>query len=501
MLLLKIFTAILFTLDSLYYLWMLQLNGYFLSRSLKNLLFSKAFLFCSVLSIVQLIISLIFPIFALLTNFICGLLLLPFIFSAQKTPIRITNRIIRWISSNFIIFLLLCIFCSPYTLPILQLPVILLSNLLLLPLEKIINNKYLKKAKNKIKQMQCKVIIITGSYGKTSTKNILQDFLSTKYNTLMSIGNYNTPLGLAKFINSIKDKQDILILEAGAKRKGDIAKICKIFKPDYAIITGVTSQHLETFGSLKNIIETKGEVLDYLSKDGCCVINADDSNSSGYFSKNINMLSAGKKGKDYSYEEFSFSPNGSKFKIVFGNKNVEIETKLLGELFAKNITFAFALAEKLGCDPNKMAEVSKNIPYIPHRLELLKTGDIYILDDSYNANIIGVEGLLEVLSIFPSTKSIVSQGIVEVGKESFLQNYTFAKRMAKVVDYCAVIGQNSQALYNGLLAGGKSKEKIFICKTLDEAVEKLLAKTEKDGVIAFQNDLPDNMLTQHRRLK
>lgn len=497
MVLIKIFTALFWVIGASYYVWIMQLNGYFLNRCAKSVFFNKSILFAVVLSIVQIVLSLTFKDFAIINNFLCALLLTPFVFSGKKTPLKLTKRVIRWLLTIFALSIFAIFMLGGYCLPMLQLPIVLMANFILLPLEKLINCIYLLKAKKKLSDMGSIVIMITGSYGKTSVKNILYSFLSTKYSTAMSVENYNTPLGLAKFINSLDEKKEILILEAGARQKGDVAKICKLFKPTHAIITGVTSQHIETFGTLKKVIATKGEVLDFL-ENGYCIINSDDVNSRFYYDKYSNLVFAGKNGKDFSYGDLKISPSGSVFDIKLKEKKVKISTRLLGSICAQNVILAYALATKLGCSSAELLQQAEQLPYIPHRLELIKKDDFFILDDSYNANPMGMEGFLEVLGCFSSTKSVISQGIVEVGKETFAQNYAFAKKLAGVADYCAVLGQNSKVLYKGLLDGGFNEEKLFVCRDLNEAVQKLLPNTLSDGVIAFQNDLPDNMMARRR---
>ena len=472
----------------------MQLNGYYLNRSIKDLIVSKPFCFSFGLSIFQFVFAYLFTKFVLLTTFLCAILLLPFAFVGKKTPLKFTSRMIRWCGLNFVLILGLNLLLGGWYCPVLVLPTVLLSWLILLPIENLIKLSYILKAQKKLKQMGCCVILITGSYAKTSTKNLLNAFLSTKYDTVCSPKSFNTPIGLAKFINEIKGNPQYIILEGGAKQKGDIAKICKLFKPTHAIITGVVAQHLKTFKTLQNVIKTKGEVLKFLPKDGYCVLNADDDNSKIYFLQNPNAISVGKKGVDFAIKEVKVSLNGTEFKIVTKNdKETSLATPLLGSISAQNITFAYALATKLGCDKNQIAKVVNDLDYIPHRLQLIKQGNRYILDDSYNANPLGVDAFLEVLNCFPSPKCVVSQGIVETGKDTFLYNYSFAKKLSKIVDYCAILGQNKKILYKGLIDGGLSKDKIFICDTLKDATTKINLNASSGGVIAFQNDLPDNM--------
>lgn len=498
----RFLTAFFLTVASMYYVWIMQLNGYFLNRSIKKLLNCSAFYFGLLFTVLQTAINFLLAEIAIYTDFIFAVLLAPYVFFAKKTPIKLTKRVCRWAILILLMFICLNLLLDTWCLPILILPTVILSHYILLPLQYLINLYYLKRAQKKVSKMKSTVIIVTGSFGKTSTKNILNAFLQTKYSTACSDSSFNTPLGLAKFINGLNQDKEFLILEAGAKSKGDITKICRLFKPTHAIITGVALQHLETFGSLNNIIETKGEVLNFLTNDSICILNADDLNSKDYFKKdNFSAVSVGKNGKDFYYSDLKITPEGTSFSINTQKDSYNISTPLLGSVSAHNITLAFALAIKLGCNALKLLEAAKNLEYIPHRLQLIKQNDVYILDDGYNANPLGVEGFIEVLNSFNGIKAVVSQGIVEMGDQTVAENYRFAKKLAKVADYCALLGQNTPSLYKGLVDGEFDKQRIFVCESLQEAVSALLPYLSKDSIIAFQNDLPDNMNGQKRRQK
>ena len=187
MVLIKIFTALFWVIGASYYVWIMQLNGYFLNRCAKSLFFNKSILFAVVLSVVQIVLSLTFKDFAIINNLLCALLLTPFVFSGKKTPLKLTKRVIRWLLTIFALSIFAIFMLGGYCLPMLQLPIVLMANFILLPLEKLINCIYLLKAKKKLSDMGSIVIMITGSYGKTSVKNILYSFLKPLYSHFLSI--------------------------------------------------------------------------------------------------------------------------------------------------------------------------------------------------------------------------------------------------------------------------------------------------------------------------
>ena len=212
----------------------------------------------------------------------------------QKTPLKQTHRMQRL---TFVLFLLmsaltfaLIMLFSEYV-PFVRfgvvaitpifLPVIVpLAHFICIPMENTFRLVYKKRAKKKLASMPNLIKIgITGSYGKTTTKHILNVMLSTKYSVCMSPHSFNTPMGLTKVINNyLETNHEILIAEMGARQVGDIAYLCNLIHPKHAIITGVGNQHLATFGTLDNIYKAKKELVDAI-EDGYICFNAQNEGS------------------------------------------------------------------------------------------------------------------------------------------------------------------------------------------------------------------------------
>ena len=150
-----------------------------------------------------------------------------------------------------------------------------------------INNNFKRKAIRKLKEMtNLKVVGITGSYGKTSSKNILNDILNVKYNSFPTPKNFNTPVGLIITINNYLDKfNDIFIAEMGAFKRGEIKELCDLVHPTYGILTTIGTTHLDSFGSRENIQKGKFELIESLPPDGIGILNADDPYQVSYQSK------------------------------------------------------------------------------------------------------------------------------------------------------------------------------------------------------------------------
>ena len=204
--------------------------------------------------------------------------------------------------------------------------VVLIANIINFPVEKMVYYHYKRKAINKLKNMNnLKVVGITGSYGKTSSKNILSDILNVKYNALATPKNLNTYYGLMMTINNNLDKfTDIFIAEMGAYVRGEIKGLCNFVKPKYGILTTIGTAHLESFGSEENIISAKFELIESLPKDGIAVLNGDDPKQVNYKLKNdVRVIWTGIKNTDADVRAINIkcSNKGTNFDVLFKNES------------------------------------------------------------------------------------------------------------------------------------------------------------------------------------
>ena len=256
--------------------------------------------------------------------------------SQNKLPLKYTARVKRLIVTNTITLLLPIVIMSfivsetnlVYCYLFLGLFAylnnlyILIALLINTPIESLVGYYFKRKAINKIKSMKTlKVIGITGSYGKTSSKNILNDILNIKYNSMPTPKNFNTPFGLMITINNYLDKfTDVFIAEMGACQEGDIKELCDLVHPKYGIITKIGVAHLATFGSRENIQKTKFELIESLPSDGIGILNGDDKWQRNYKIKNsckIKWIGIDSEDVDVRAKNITLSPKGTKFDCYF----------------------------------------------------------------------------------------------------------------------------------------------------------------------------------------
>lgn len=421
----------------------------------------------------------------------------------SKGKVKYTKRALR-----IFITALLSSFAATFFVPCLGIvlfPMLLpLATYILFPLELLINAYYTNKAKKRIASSGAVKIGITGSYAKTSVKNILCEMLSSQYRCIATPKSYNTPLGIASFVNSFfskgkknknyneLDNYQFIIFELGAKREGDITKLCKMTLPQYGILTAIDECHMETFVTLDNVAKCKRELVSYLKPCDICVLSCDSSLSSQSGGIGVcRKIYAGLGGSDVYAKDLKLSCYASEFTLCLEGEEIPCQTPLLGRHSVSNICLCAALARQLHISAENIKKSISSLCPVPHRLSIINKGDLTIIDDSYNANLKGVDALVEVLLLFDKKRIVITQGVAESGQQSERINIEAGEKLSAAADIAYIIGGNWAALKIGLLKGGMKKENIYFCKSVEQAVGQMQKYLDSPAVAAFQNDLPD----------
>ncbi|MFI3265395.1 MAG: UDP-N-acetylmuramoyl-tripeptide--D-alanyl-D-alanine ligase [Rikenellaceae bacterium] len=380
--------------------------------------------------------------------------------------------------------------------------IVLLADLINKPIEKAITGWYINDARKIIASRKDLIVIgITGSYGKTSTKNYLYRMLTEKYNVLVTPGNYNTLLGVVRTIREqLRPQHQIFIVEMGAKQRGDIREICDLVNPTIGIVTSVGEAHLETFKSVENIQKTKFELIDSLPKHGYGVVNFDSKSIKQYDYKSacpivgysIDEPTANIKAQDVSYDS-----KGVSFSLNIGNEQLNFHSPLLGGGNVLNIAAGVVVASNLGVSAKELQRAIQQLQPVEHRLSMSRAGGLTILDDAYNSNPTGAKMALDVLRDFTrvqgASRVIITPGFVEMGANQAEANYTFGCQIAASVDYAVIVNRlNREAIVKGLDDMGFGVENYFVADTLNQARAHLASRLKAGDVILYENDLPDS---------
>ena len=431
-----------------------------------------------------------------------------------KKPLVITARVKRLIATTIILHLIPIVLIIIYRdnllishflififilFAYLNTFVILLANFInKYTLEKYVYHHFKSMAVKKLKSMpNLKVIGVTGSYGKTSSKNILADILNIKYATLPTPRNLNTPYGLIITINNHLDKfTEVFIAEMGAYVRGEIKDLCNLVHPKYGILTRIGTAHLESFGSEENIQKTKFELIESLPLDGIGVLNRDDPKQVSYKLKNkckILWIGIDEKDVDVHASDIKCSSVGTTFNVTFkgDKKKYEFETKLLGNHNVYNILAGIALGLEFGMNMEQLKAGVRKVRAVEHRLELKSKGDITFIDDAYNSNPTGSKMAIDVLRMMPGKHIIVTPGMIELGDQEYEKNKEFGMQMKGIDEVILVGEEKTKPIQDGLREIGFDEEHIHIINDVLKSFD--LVNKLKDGetYVLLENDLPD----------
>ena len=388
----------------------------------------------------------------------------------------------------------ICCVIAALLLPLL----VALAGVLALPIEKLIFHLYFKDAEKKLLEKPRLIRIgITGSYGKTSTKFILAEILSQKYNVLATPASFNTPMGVTRIIRErLTPAHQVFIGEMGARHVGEIKELSNLVHPTIGILTAVGPQHLDTFKTIERIEKTKYELIDALPQDGLGVFMNDDGIVTRLYEKTGKpKMLAGKEGADAWASDVSVSPQGSHFTLHLGDwEPFECTTPLLGRHNIGNICAACCVAKHLGLNREQIRRGIQQLKPVEHRLQLLKTaGGVTVIDDAFNTNPTSSKEALRVLSSFPGRRVIVTPGMVELGAEEARYNEEFGQAMADAVDVAVLVGKrHTEPIQKGLTEKGFPPESIHVVASLDEAIRVVNGILRPGDVVMYENDLPDH---------
>ncbi len=425
-------------------------------------------------------------------------------FEQVKIKLKFTKRVMRMCVTLFIFYVILTvlnirgnyIYFLFGVLASLNSFIIYLVNIINRPVEKCVYWHFYNMTCKKLRDMpRLSVIGVTGSYGKTSSKNILADILNVKYDTMPTPLNYNTPYGLMLSINNKLDKfVEFFIAEMGACEVGQIKELCDFVHPKYGILTRIGVAHLESFKTEENIIKTKFELIESLPSDGIGVLNHDDPKQVGYKLKNnCRIVWIGIDSDcDYRAYDIDYSYKGMRFKVKIKGSVYEFSSCLIGRANIYNILAGIALACELGMSVSDIQRGVKSIRPIEHRLEMKKIGSRTIIDDAYNSNPIGSSMALEALSLMPGFKVVVTPGMIELKDKEYQYNYEFGREMSKVCDKIILVGRkHTKAISDALRDEGYDETNLYIIDDVKEAFNIVNRDCPLDSYVLLENDLPD----------
>ncbi|WP_335979778.1 UDP-N-acetylmuramoyl-tripeptide--D-alanyl-D-alanine ligase [Fusobacterium polymorphum] len=329
------------------------------------------------------------------------------------------------------------------------------------------------------KKLDIQVIGITGSNGKTTTKDIVYSLLSAKAKTLKTEGNYNNHIGLPYTLLNVTDEEKFVVLEMGMSSLGEIRRLGEISSPDYAIITNIGDSHIEFLKTRDNVFKAKTELLEFVNKENTFVCGDD-----GYLAKlDVNRIGFNEN-NTHKIESYEFSDKGSKF--VLDGKEYKIS--LLGKHNISNTAIAIELAKKIGLTDEEIQSGLKEIKISNMRFQEIKIGEDIYINDAYNASPTSMKAAIDTLNeIYNDKYKIAILGdMLELGENEVdyhidVLNYLLDKKIKLIYLY----GERMKKAYD-IFMKSKSEEYRFWYYPTKEGIVESLKNIRMEKVILLK---------------
>ena len=333
------------------------------------------------------------------------------------------------------------------------------------------------------------VIAITGSVGKTSTKDMVASVVAQKYKTLKTEANYNNHIGVPLTILNLKD-HEAMVVEMGMNHLGEISTLTKIARPTIAIITNVGTAHIGNLGSRENILKAKLEILDGLQENGTFIINNDNDLLNKWYIENRlrNTITFGIENKsDVMAENIVESENTCTY--ILKNLNEKIVVPVGGRHFVLNSLCSIAVGEVLNIPMDDIKKGIETFELTKNRMDISKIKrNITIVNDCYNASYDSMKAAIEYLGKIQNSRKIAVLGdMLELGEFSKELHEKVGEEIVKnSIDILIVVGKEAKYIKQKAIEKGFRKENIIECDTNDEAANNLSNIMKENDYILFK---------------
>jgi UDP-N-acetylmuramoyl-tripeptide--D-alanyl-D-alanine ligase len=330
-------------------------------------------------------------------------------------------------------------------------------------------------------------IAVTGSSGKTTTKDLLFDLGNLIGPTVAPVGSYNNEIGMPQTILECDEKTKVLILEMGAREVGNIKKLCQIAKPDTSILLNIGSAHIEIFGLRELILKTKSEIIECLNAEDVAVLNHEDETFSKQKTK-AKVVSFGLSGADVSAKNVVLNDKAqASYELEFDGKVSQVNLKIVGAHQVSNSLAAAAVFLKKGLDIDLVAKtLSNSVAKSKWRMQVeVNSKNITVINDSYNANPESMKAAIRTLKQVGADKKtfIIVGEMLELGSDSKQMHEEVADLIQKLdVKKTLVVG-NGAKIISDYLSNNAYKGRLEFCMDIDSAISKTKEMVEINDVV------------------
>lgn len=325
-------------------------------------------------------------------------------------------------------------------------------------------------------QLDLKVIGITGSVGKTSTKEFVAGVLSAKYNVWKTQGNFNNEIGLPLTVLQLRDEHEIAVLEMGISDFGEMHRLSEIAKPDICILTNIGQCHLEFLGDRDGVLKAKSEIFDFMNPEGTIFVNGDDDKLitlKETWQEKLVTFGRNQTNDVYAVKETSRGLLGSKIDIEGKVRISDVRISLPGEHMVLNALAAGAVADLLGLTTEEIQEGMKKVKAVSGRSNIIPFTDFVLIDDCYNANPVSMKAAIDLLQSANGRKVAILGDMFELGEEEEKLHHEVGQYTIGKVDVLICIGNLAKNIYEGAGQGKDENIGLLYLKEKEEVYSKL----------------------------
>lgn len=328
------------------------------------------------------------------------------------------------------------------------------------------------------------VIGVTGSVGKTSTKEMIASVLSQKFNVHKTQGNFNNELGVPLTVFGLEEEHQVAVIEMGISDFGEMTRLSKIVKPTACVITNIGDCHLENLGDRNGVLKAKTEMFKYRSENGAVFLNGDDKHLSTITDVNgAKPVFYGLEDKNnyYATDIDNKGVKGINCVLCTPNNKIAVKIPAIGTYMVANALVAVAIGESLGMTVDEIAKGIESYKTVGSRDGVIDNGYITIIDDCYNANPVSVKGGIDTLMNFNGRKVCVLGDMKELGTNSKQLHFDTGKYAKdKNVDILIAVGTDAKDIAEGANGGNTV---VYYFETVQQAIDNLSSIIQKNDTV------------------
>ena len=343
-------------------------------------------------------------------------------------------------------------------------------------------------AREALKGMDARVIAVTGSAGKSTTKEMIATVLGSTFRVSKTPANHNNDIGMPMAILAMPEDTQVAVLEMGMNHFGEIGYLSQIARPDVAVIINIGTAHMEFLGSQEGIRKAKMEIVEGMDPKGMLLLNGDDTMLRNLDREPTQRITYFGESEGCDVRSLDVRQEGEflRFQVQAGRLSIPVALRLEGEHYVHDALAAVAVALKLQVPPERIGECLSRFRNISGRQEIYQAGDYTIINDCYNAGPESMAAALNVLGNRPGRRIAVLGDMLELGERAQAEHYRVGRIAAEKADLVFVYGELAARVRDGTITGGMPENRCLVFQDRDKLVAALKQMAKPGDVLLFK---------------